>query len=1526
MSEDPQAFTGDTIHVKPDSDSNSETRPYEGFDEEADSRVRDLAREITHQSMNSGDLTRVSTNGAVGTGTVRSELLRTITSMSQVPGAVPYDASENTEIDPRLDPDSDDFSAPFWVKNMRKLLNSDRTFYRPTSLGVAYRDLCARGVSSDADFQPTFASLALKLTKDFYFKHFRSKDSSRYFEILKPMDAIIEPGTLTVVLGRPGAGCSTLLRTIAAQTYGFKVDPESKISYDGLTPNDIEKHYRGEVVYSAETDDHFPHLTVGQTLQFAASLRTPENRPAGITREQYADHMTKVYMAMYGLSHTYNTKVGNNFIRGVSGGERKRVSIAEVSLCGSNIQCWDNATRGLDAATALEFIKALKTNAALLDTTPLIAIYQCSQDAYDLFDNVILLYEGRQIYFGSGAKAKRFFEEMGYECPQRQTTADYLTSLTSPAERRAKKGFENKVPKTPKEFEDYWKNSPEYAELLKKVDSYFQRCKEMNTSERYHEAHVTKQSKHARPGSSFRVSYGMQVREIMHRNIWRFKGDPSVTIFSVVGNTIMGLILSSLFYNLQPITGDFYYRTASMFFAVLFNAFSSLNEVMALFEARPIVEKHKKYALYHPSADAFASIITELAPKILTCIAFNLIFYFMVHFRRNAGRFFFYLLINFIATLIMSNIFRSIGSCFKTLSESMTPSALILAALVIYTGFVLPTPSMHGWSRWINYLDPIAYVFEALIANEFTKVEFTCSAFVPAYDTVPLSNKVCSVVSAVPGSKYVNGDDYIFDSFRYKIDHKWRNFGICIGYALFFMCLYLYLVETNRGAMQKGEIIVFQRSTLKKLRKEKMLPSSKKQSDIEAGYSSSDKPAGIKEEMESGDSASGSDVGKLAVGKDIFHWRDVCYEVQIKTETRRILDHVDGWVKPGTLTALMGASGAGKTTLLDVLANRVTMGVVSGSMFVNGRPRDQSFQRSTGYVQQQDMHLRTSTVREALRFSAYLRQPAEVSKQEKDEYVESVIKILEMESYSDAIVGVAGEGLNVEQRKRLTIGVELAAKPKLLLFLDEPTSGLDSQTAWSICQLMRKLADHGQAILCTIHQPSAILMQEFDRLLFLAKGGRTVYFGDLGKNCTTLIKYFEKYGAPHCPSEANPAEWMLEVIGAAPGSHSSQDYHEVWMKSEERAAVRSELNEMEVELAKKPASTSPEDMKEFASNWWTQYKYVTIRVFQQYWRTPSFVWSKVYLTIFTSLFNGFSFFKAGTSLQGMQNEMLAIFMFTVIVPTLINQMLPQYVDQRDIYEVRERPSKTFAWPIFIASEVTAEIPWDFLLGTIGYFCWYYPIGFYTNATPTHSVAERGALTWLLITGFFLYGSTLGQMCIAGVEKKENAAHIAVLLFTMALNFCGVLLYPTGFWSFMYRVSPFTYWVSAILSAGLGRSSVVCSEAELVSFPPVAGTTCGEYMEKYISAAGGYLANANSTDMCHFCTSSKTDSFLASVHVEYGHRWRDWGIFICYLAINVIGAFLFYWLARVPKKKDRVQDESKLKSVSAKPTSELPEEK
>lgn len=236
--------------------------------------------------------------------------------------------------------------------------------------------------------------------------------------------------------------------------------------------------------------------------------------------------------------------------------------------------------------------------------------------------------------------------------------------------------------------------------------------------------------------------------------------------------------------------------------------------------------------------------------------------------------------------------------------------------------------------------------------------------------------------------------------------------------------------------------------------------------------------------------------------------------------------------------------------------------------------------------------------------------------------------------------------------------MELVAKPALLLFLDEPTSGLDSQTSWNILQLLRKLTAAGQAILCTIHQPSAILFENFDRLLFLAKGGRTVYFGEVGSGSHILIDYFVKNGAPPCPKGENPAEWMLSAIGAAPGTHTDVDWHQAWLDSPERVGVREELEHIkatrpkEVEEAKRNAPTASAAQQkidqaaynEFAASSWTQTQVVFKRVFQQYWRTPSYIYSKFLLSIAVALFVGFSFFKADTSQAGLQSQLFSAFM------------------------------------------------------------------------------------------------------------------------------------------------------------------------------------------------------------------------------------------------------------------------------------------
>ena len=298
-------------------------------------------------------------------------------------------------------------------------------------------------------------------------------------------------------------------------------------------------------------------------------------------------------------------------------------------------------------------------------------------------------------------------------------------------------------------------------------------------------------------------------------------------------------------------------------------------------------------------------------------------------------------------------------------------------------------------------------------------------------------------------------------------------------------------------------------------------------------------------------------------------------------------------------------------------------------------------------------------------------------------------------------------GLNVEQRKRLTIGVELAARPQIMCFLDEPTSGLDSQTSWSILNLMEKLTNNGQAVLCTIHQPSAMLFQRFDRLLLLKSGGQTVYFGDVGKNSDILVDYFVKNGAEPCPAEANPAEWMLSVIGAASGSYTEIDWFQTWRKSPEYRGVQDQLDDWKRELPQvtQPISnpTDKADYREFAAPFSSQLLEVQRRIFEQYWRTPSYIYSKLVLCASTGLFVGFSFFRAPNTQQGLQNQLFGIFMLLTLFSQLVQQLMPNFVIARSLYEARERPSKTYSWKAFMLSNTIVELPWA-LLSAVLLFC------------------------------------------------------------------------------------------------------------------------------------------------------------------------------------------------------------------------------
>ena len=568
-------------------------------------------------------------------------------------------------------------------------------------------------------------------------------------------------------------------------------------------------------MYNAENDIHFPHLTVGETLKFAALARTPENRLPGVSRDEWATHVRNVVMASFGLLHTVDTKVGDDFIRGVSGGERKRVSIAEVVLSSSPLQCWDNSTRGLDSATALEFIKYLKIAADLSDASIFVSLYQASQDAYDLFDKVTVLYEGRQIYFGSTRTAKQFFQDMGYMCVDRQTTADFLTSLTSPSERIVRPGFEHKVPRTAEEFAAYWEASSEFNNLMGEIAVFNINFPLGGPSMKdFRASRQAEQASHTRTKSPYNLSFPMQISLCTKRGFQRLRGDMELPLTTIIGNTILAFIFASVFYNTPATTNSFFPRGVIIFFSVLFNALTASIEILSLYLQRPIVEKHSRYAFYHPSAEAISSFIVDLPCKILAATGFNVVLYFLTNLRREPGPFFIFFLFAFMCTLVMSSIFRTMSCVTKSLAEALTPATMLIIILVATTGFVIPPINIPPWIKWLSYINPMSYAFEAMMVNEFRNRQFSCSSFVPsgpAYDTVTGLERSCTAVGSVAGRDVVSGNSFLWEAYRYKPNHLWRDFGIVLAFFVFFSLTYIYAAETLKGQQSKGEVLVFPR-------------------------------------------------------------------------------------------------------------------------------------------------------------------------------------------------------------------------------------------------------------------------------------------------------------------------------------------------------------------------------------------------------------------------------------------------------------------------------------------------------------------------------------------------------------------------------------------------------------------------------------------------------------------------------------------------------------------------------------------
>lgn len=292
---------------------------------------------------------------------------------------------------------------------------------------------------------------------------------------------------------------------------------------------------------------------------------------------------------------------------------------------------------------------------------------------------------------------------------------------------------------------------------------------------------------------------------------------------------------------------------------------------------------------------------------------------------------------------------------------------------------------MHPWFRWIFYLNPGSYAFESLMGNEFQGLELQCVSpqYVPfgeGYEDNSQENRGCSVLGS-DDAGMIHGAEYLQQQYGFAAAHVWRGFGVLIGFWLFFIAVTALGFEL-RNARGESSVLLFKRN----FRSHKnVTPDPEKASDSLP----KSEPLAMSQ----------------SARQSVLAWNDLDYFVKYRGSQKQLLNKVFGYVEPGKLVALMGSSGAGKTTLLDVLAQRKDAGEIRGSILLDGKPQGLSFQRTTGYCEQMDVHEATATVKEALIFSAMLRQPRDVPREERLAYVDHIINLLELDDICDALIG-----------------------------------------------------------------------------------------------------------------------------------------------------------------------------------------------------------------------------------------------------------------------------------------------------------------------------------------------------------------------------------------------------------------------------------------------------------------------------------------------------------------------------------------
>nr|AMR34859.1 PDR transporter [Artemisia annua] len=1224
-------------------------------------------------------------------------------------------------------------------------------------------------------------------------------NTKKHITILDDVSGLVKPSRMTLLLGPPSSGKTTLLLALAG-----KLDKELKSS-GKVTYNGHELHEfvpQRTSAYISQDDVHIGEMTVRETLAFSARCQGVGSRyemlaelsrrekdanikpdpdvdvfmKSAASEGQEANVVTDYTLKMLGLDVCADTMVGDQMIRGISGGQKKRVTTGEMIVGPSNVLLMDEISTGLDSSTTFQIVKSFRQYLHILEATAVISLLQPAPETYNLFDDIILLTEGKIVYQGPRDNVLEFFEFMGFKCPERKGVADFLQEVTSR-----------------KDQQQYW--------MRRNEDYRFVSAKEFADS--FQSFHIGKRLKEdlatpydksrSHPAALTTEKYGLNKKELLkaciEREILLMKRNSFVYYFKLSQLLLMSLVAMTVFFRTEMSKdnvedGGIY--MGALFFGVIMIMFNGMAEISMTIAKLPVFYKQRDFLFYPSWAYALPSWIVKIPVSFIEVALWTILTYYVIGFDPNITRFFRQYFLLLIVNQMSAALFRFIGAMGRNMIVANTFGSFALLIMFALGGFVLARDDVKKWWLWGYWTSPMMYAMNGIVVNEFLSNSWNK----PINDTTL-------------GKSIITSRGFFTDAYWY-----WLGVVASVGFIFFFnLCFGLSLAFLN--------------------------PFGKSRSTVSQNDSDKDSV-----ELSSSDERNKNKKKGMVLPFEphSITFNDVKYSVDMPQEMREqgtnearltLLKSVSGAFRPGVLTALMGVSGAGKTTLMDVLAGRKTGGYIEGDIRISGYPKKQeTFARISGYCEQNDIHSPHVTVYESLLYSAWLRLSTDDEGTRKM-FVDEVMELVELNPLRDALVGLPGvNGLSTEQRKRLTIAVELVANPSII-FMDEPTSGLDARAAAIVMRTVRNTVDTGRTVVCTIHQPSIDIFEAFDELFLLKRGGEEIYVGPVGRNSCELIKYFEDInGVSKIQDGYNPATWMLEVSTSAQELMLGIDFADIYRNSELFKRNKALIAELSVP---RPGTQDLYFPTRYSQSFSVQCIACLWKQRLSYWRNPPYTAVRFAFTTFIGIMFGTMFWDIGRKRKNQQelfNAMGSMYTASLFLGVQNASAVQPVVDIERTVFYRERAAGMYSALPYACAQILVEIPYIFSQTIVYCLIVYAMIGFEWTASK---------FFWYVFFQFcsLLYMTYYGMMTVAITPNANIAAIVAALFYGFFNLFSGFIIPRTKipvWWRWYYWCNPLAWTIYGMVVSQFGDYKDLL----------VNGETVKEYLDRYFGYKHDFL--------------------------------------------------------------------------------------